>query len=198
MNTSSDVTHLLIEFQDGDPEAADRLWSAVYDELRRMAHQKLRHERQGHTLSTTALVHEAYLKLVDQTRIEWEDRLHFFAMSSRIMRNILIDYARRRNAQKRGGDAPHVQFDEAFISADTSAQVFLALDEALKRLAKVDERLGRVVEYRFFGGMREKEIAELLGVSKRTVRRDWRKAKGWLARALSEDADRGARDEPES
>ncbi len=186
MSTSNDVTQLLVDFQDGDPEAANRLWSEVYDELRRMAHHKLQHERRGHTMNTTALVHEAYLKLVDQTRVEWEDRLHFFAMSSRIMRNILIDYARRRNAQKRGGNAPHVQLDDAMISADASAQVFLALDDALKQLTKIDERLGRVVEYRFFGGMQEKEIAELLGVSKRTVRRDWRKAKAWLARALNE------------
>lgn len=188
MSTPNDVTQLLVEFQGGDPEAADRLWSEVYDELRRMAHHKLRHERHGHTMSTTALVHEAYLKLVDQTCVEWEDRLHFFAMSSRIMRNILIDYARRRKAQKRGGDAPHIQLDDAIVSADMSAEVFLALDDALKRLTKIDERLGRVVEYRFFGGMQEQEIADLLGVSKRTVRRDWRKAKGWLARALSEGA----------
>lgn len=198
MSTSNDVTQLLVEFQGGDPEAADRLWSKVYDELHRMAHHKLRHERRGHTMSTTALVHEAYLKLVDQTRVEWEDRLHFFAMSSRIMRNILIDYARRRNAQKRGGSAPHIRLDDAIVSADMSAQVFLTLDEALKRLTKLDERLGRVVEYRFFGGMQEKEIAELLGVSKRTVRRDWRKAKGWLARALSEDTEEKQQAESES
>lgn len=187
MSTSGDVTQLLVDFQEGDPEAANRLWSEVYDELRRMAHHKLRHERQGHTMSTTALVHEAYLKLVDQTRVEWEDRLHFFAMSSRIMRNILIDYARRRSAQKRGGNAPHINLDDAIVSADMSAQVFLALDDALKQLTSIDERLGRVVEYRFFGGMQEKEIAEVLGISKRTVRRDWRKAKAWLARALNEN-----------
>lgn len=185
---ATDVTQLLVDFQEGDPTAADRLWSEVYDELRRIAHHKLRHERQSHTMSTTALVHEAYLKLVDQSQVEWQDRLHFFAMSSRIMRNILIDYARRRNAQKRGGDRPHLQLDDAIISAEKSAHVFLALDEALKQLAEVDERLGRVVEYRFFGGMQEKEIAELLGVSKRTVRRDWRKAKAWLSRALAEDS----------
>ncbi len=183
----ANVTQLLVEFQEGNPEAADQLWAEVYDELRRIARYKLRHERQSHTMSTTALVHEAYLKLVDQSQVEWEDRLHFFAMSSRIMRNILIDYARRRSAQKRGGDRPHVQLDDAIISAEKSAHVFLALDEALKRLTELDERLGRVVEYRFFGGMQEKEIAELLGVSKRTVRRDWRKAKGWLSRALNED-----------
>ncbi|NBB73965.1 MAG: sigma-70 family RNA polymerase sigma factor [Bacteroidetes bacterium] len=184
----ANVTQLLVEFQEGNPDAADRLWSEVYDELRRIAHYKLRHERSSHTMSTTALVHEAYLKLIDQSQVEWEDRLHFFAMSSRIMRNILIDYARRRSAQKRGGDRPHVQLDDAIVSAEKSAHVFLALDEALKQLTELDERLGRVVEYRFFGGMQEQEIAELLGVSKRTVRRDWRKAKGWLSRALADNA----------
>lgn len=183
----ANVTQLLVEFQEGNSDAADRLWSEVYDELRRIAHYKLRHERSGHTLSTTALVHEAYLKLIDQSRVEWEDQLHFFAMSSRIMRNILIDYARRRSAQKRGGDRPHVQLDDAIVSAERSARMFLALDEALKQLTELDERLGRVVEYRFFGGMQEQEIAELLGVSKRTVRRDWRKAKGWLSRALADN-----------
>jgi len=184
----ANVTQLLVEFQEGNPDAADRLWSEVYDELRRIAHYKLRHERSSHTMSTTALVHEAYLKLIDQSQVEWEDRLHFFAMSSRIMRNILIDYARRRSAQKRGGDRTHVQLDDAIVSAEKSAHVFLALDEALKQLTELDERLGRVVEYRFFGGMQEQEIAELLGVSKRTVRRDWRKAKGWLSRALADNA----------
>lgn len=192
MSTAPDVTQLLVDFQDGDDAAAHRLWSEVYDELRRIAHHRLRSERAGHTLNTTALVHEAYLKLIDQSQIEWQDRLHFFAMSSRIMRNILIDYARKRNAQKRGGGQPHLQLDDAIISADMSAHVFLALDEALKELATIDERLARVVEYRFFGGMQEKEIADLLGVSKRTVRRDWRKAKAWLARALAEDDDANA------
>lgn len=187
MSTASDVTQLLVDFQEGDDAAAHQLWAEVYDELRRIAHHRLRREREGHTLSTTALVHEAYLKLIDQAQVEWENRLHFFAMSSRIMRNILIDYARRRNAQKRGGGRPHLRLDDAAISADMSARVFLALDEALKQLTKIDERLGQVVEYRFFGGMQEKEIADLLGVSKRTVRRDWRKAKAWLARALAEE-----------
>lgn len=189
MSTAPDVTQLLVDFQEGNPSAADQLWSEVYNELRRIAHHRLRRERSDHTLSTTALVHEAYLKLIDQSAVEWEDRLHFFAMSSRIMRNILIDYARRRTAQKRGGNSPHLRLDDAIISADMSAEVFLALDEALKQLTELDERLGRVVEYRFFGGLQEQEIADLLGVSKRTVRRDWRKAKAWLGRALSEDAE---------
>lgn len=189
MSTKGDVTRLLMEVQEGNPEASEQLWSEVYDALRLVARNKLRGERAGHTLSTTALVHEAYLKIIDHTRVEWEDRLHFFAMASRIMRNILIDYARRRKAQKRGGDAPHVPLDDAIVSADTSAETFLALDDALNQLAELDERLARVVEYRFFGGMQEKEIAELLDISPRTVRRDWRKAKGWLSRALAEETD---------
>ncbi|WP_022836454.1 sigma-70 family RNA polymerase sigma factor [Salisaeta longa] len=182
----NDVTQLLSNLQGGADTAADALWDEVYDELRRIAHFKLLRERQGHTLSTTALVHEAYLKLIDQTQVEWQDRLHFFAMSSRIMRNILIDYARKRKAQKRGGDAAHLQLEDAVVAADESADVFLALDKALSQLATVDERLARVVEYRFFGGMQEKEIAELLDLSPRTIRRDWRKAKAWLSRALKE------------
>lgn len=187
MSTKGEVTQLLMDVQEGDPEASEQLWSEVYDSLRLVARNKLRGERADHTLSTTALVHEAYLKIIDHTQVEWEDRLHFFAMASRIMRNILIDYARRRKAQKRGGDAPHIPLDDAIVSADTSAETFLALDNALNQLAELDERIARVVEYRFFGGMQEKEIAELLNVSPRTVRRDWRKAKGWLSRALAEE-----------
>ena len=195
MSTPSNVTQLLVDFQEVNKTAADRLWAEVYDELRRIAHHRLRRERANHTLSTTALVHEAYLKLINQSEVEWEDRLHFFAMSSRIMRNILVDYARRRTAQKRGGNSPHLRLDDAIISADMSAEVFLALDEALKQLTELDERLGRVVEYRFFGGLQEKEIATLLGVSKRTVRRDWRKARAWLGRALADDNPAPASDE---
>ena len=192
MSSPGNVTQLLIDYQEGDEDAAQELWSEVYDALRVVARNKLRKERSGHTLSTTALVHEAYLKIIDQSRIEWEDRLHFFAMASRIMRNILIDYARRRKAQKRGGGAPHVSLDDAIVSAEASADVFLALDDALNQLATFDERQAKVVEYRFFGGMQEKEIAEVLGVAPRTVRRDWRKAKGWLSRALKENGENDA------
>lgn len=181
------ITQLLINVRNGDTRAADRLWTEVYDELRLVARSKLRGERAGHTLSTTALVHEAYLRLVDQTQIEWEDRLHFFAMASRVMRNILIDYARRRKAEKRGGDAPHLQLEEVDVAGHSSVDMFLALNRALNQLASVDERLAQIVEYRFFGGLKEAEIAQLLDVSPRTVRRDWRKARGWLAHALAED-----------
>ena len=184
-----DVTQLLQARRAGDDEASERLWAEVYDRLRRMAHRQLQHERPGHTLSTTDLVHECYLKIIDQTRTGYQDRLHFFATAAQVMRRLLVDHARQRQAQKRGGDAPHLALDEAFVSADASAELFLALDEALTQLSERDERLGRVVECRFFGGMKEKEIAALLDLSKRTVRRDWRKAKAWLSRALPDEAE---------
>ena len=181
------VTQLLVDYQEGEDGAAEQLWAAVYDELRQLARHRMKRERQGHTLGTTALVHECYLKLIDQTQVEWESRLHFYAMASRIMRNILVDYARRRTAQKRGGGAPHVDLEKVQLSDQhETAHLFIALDEALAQLSAMDERLAKVVEYRFFGGMTEKEIAQLLDLSPRTIRRDWRKAKGWLARALSE------------
>lgn len=188
METDETVTQLLQEFQEGSQEAAERLWSEVYDELHRVAHYKLMNERDDHTLNTTALVHECYLKLIDQTQVQWQSRLHFFAMASRVMRNILIDYARRHTAQKRGGDSPHVSLEEVNVAGDQmTADLFLSLNEALNQLQELDERLVKVVECRFFGGMKEKEIAELMDVSPRTIRRDWRKAKGWLARALDEN-----------
>lgn len=187
MESDATVTQLLQKFQNGHSEASEQLWAEVYDELRRLAHNRLAGERQGHTLSTTDLVHECYLKLVDQTQVQWQSRLHFFAMASRVMRHILIDYARRRSAEKRGGNAPHMSLHEVRVSDDEmSAELFLTIDDALDQLAELDERLVRVVECRFFGGMKEKEIAELMDLSPRTIRRDWRKAKGWLARALEE------------
>ncbi len=188
MATTANVTTLLDRYQNGDRAAGDRLWDQVYTDLRRVAHRRLLGERSGHTLGTTALVHECYLRLVDQSEVEWQSRLHFFAMASRVMRNILVDYARRKKAQKRGGDAPHLNLEDIRVAGSTgSADLFIALDQALEQLEKTDERLARVVECRFFGGMQEKEIADLLGVSPRTIRRDWRKAKLWLARALQED-----------
>ena len=191
MSSDDDITGLLLAWRSGDEKALDELFPRVYEELRHIAHGYLRREREGHTLGTTALVNEAYLKLVDQTRAQWADRAHFFAVAARVMRRILVDYARRHQAQKRGGEISMVSLDEtalgnAAVLADERANTFLALDEALTELAEVDERLSRVVECRFFGGLTEEETAEALSVTARTVRRDWVKAKGWLHQSLRE------------
>lgn len=186
MNTEPDITGLLLAWRAGDDDVFNRLFPLVYHELRRIAHRQLGRERAEHTLGTTALVHEAYLKLVDQTRTQWADRAHFFAVAARAMRRILVDYARQHQALKRGGERGRVSLDDATLVADERADVLLALDEALARLAEIDERLSRVVECRFFGGLTEEETAEVLAVTPRTVRRDWVKAKGWLSRALRE------------
>jgi RNA polymerase sigma factor (TIGR02999 family) len=191
VNSDHDITALLIAWRAGDEDALDQLFPRVYDELRQIAHRHLAREHEGHTLSTTALVHEAYLKLVDQTRAQWTDRAHFFAVAARVMRRILVDYARRHQAKKRGGPAAPLPLDDealgnATLVADERADMLLALDEALTRLAGIDERLSRVVECRFFGGLTEEETAHALSVTARTVRRDWVKAKGWLHQALRE------------
>ncbi len=156
----------------------------MYDELRRIAHRQIGRERPGHTLDTTALVHEVYLKLVDQTRVQWADRSHFFAVATQAMRRILVDYARKYCSDKRGGGAIRVSLDDANPAVEDRAELLLAVDEALSELGKLDERLSRVVECRFFGGLTEEETAEVLGVTARTVRRDWSKAKGWLHHVL--------------
>jgi RNA polymerase sigma factor (TIGR02999 family) len=186
MSPPENITALLAEAGRGDEEARHALWKSVYEDLRRIAHRALYRRQPGQTLQTTALVNESYLKLVDQAQAGWEDRLHFFAVAARAMRHILIDYARQRHRQKRGGGRPHVALDEVLVAADERAETFLALDKALTHLATLNERWAQVVEYRFFGGMTEEEIAGLFGVSERTVRRDWRKAKAWLATALAE------------
>lgn len=185
-DSQPDITGLLLAWRGGDSTALDRLFPLVYDELRRIAHRQLGRERDEHTLGTTALVHEAYLKLVDQTRAKYEDRSHFFAVAARAMRRILVDYARQHRALKRGAGAAQVSLDDAAALAADRAQTLVALDEALTGLAEVDERLCRVVECRFFGGLTEEETAEALAVTARTVRRDWVKAKGWLSQALRE------------
>ena len=180
-----DITALLREARTGDREALDRLFPLLYDELRGVAHRRLAAERSDHTLNTTGLVHEAYIKLVDQTRVRWKDRAHFFAMAARGMRWILVDYARRHASAKRGGGLRRVPLDAADLSAQDRADTLLELNEALERLSGLDERLGKVVECRFFGGLTEEETAAALGVTSRTVRRDWLKARGllyaWLA-----------------
>jgi RNA polymerase sigma factor (TIGR02999 family) len=179
------ITDLLLQVSVGDASAMDRLFPLVYDELRRTAHRALRREHSDHTLGTTGLVHEVYLKLIDQTRVGWRDRAHFFAVAALAMRRILVDYARRQRRAKRGGGAAVVTLDESVVSLDERAENLVALDEALTRLSELNPRLSRVVECRFFGGLTEEEIAEALGVTTRTVKRDWAKARGWLYQELS-------------
>ena len=180
------VTDLLKASRSGSAEALDQLVPLVYDELRAIAHGQLRAERADHTLGTTALVHEAWLRLVDQTRIDGQDRNHFFALAARVMRRVLVDYARKRAALKRGANPERISLDNALLAVDAQADLVLAVDQALLRLAELDERQARVIEYRFFAGLTEEETAELLGVTARTVRNDWVKARGWLYHELSE------------
>lgn len=185
---SSNITQLLIDARAGDSDARDLLWEHVYHDLKEIAHRELRRKRPGQIFQTTELVHEAYLKLVDQTQSEWNDRLHFYAAAAKAMRHILIDFARRMTAEKRGGDQLDLKLNEVAPIADERAETLLALDEALSRLSALDARMGNIVEYRFFGGMTEAEIAEWLGVARRTVQRDWSKARVWLAAALAESS----------
>jgi RNA polymerase sigma factor (TIGR02999 family) len=180
----TEITDLLHDLPQRGGEVMERLFPLVYDSLRRIAHRALQVERADHTLGTTGLVHEAYLKLVDQTRIQYRDRAHFFAIAARAMRQILVDYARHHRARKRGGGRA-ANLDAGEVALDQRAEILLALDEALDRLASLDPRLGQVVECRFFGGLSEEETAEVVGVTTRTVRRDWTKAKGWLREQLS-------------
>jgi RNA polymerase sigma factor (TIGR02999 family) len=178
------VTDLLLAWGEGDESALERLMPAVHEELRRLAHRQMRRERQGHTLQTTALVNEAYMRLIDLSRVRWQDRAHFFAMSARLMRRILVDHARARNYQKRGGGGANVALDEALMVSTERGADLIALDEALEALAKVDARKSQVVEMRFFGGLSVDETAEALHVSGETVMRDWRLAKVWLLREI--------------
>lgn len=184
MPQPADITAQLQAWAAGEPAARETLFPLVYDELRRIAHRQLQREWQGHTLDTTALVHEAYLKLVDQTRVDFTDRAHFFGVAANAMRRILVDYARRYLAEKRGGAPRRVTLTDDMLIADERADTLLAINDALDELSRIDERLSRVVECRFFGGLTEEETAEVLGVTARTVRRDWTKAKGWLHRTL--------------
>ena len=182
VSTSSQhaVTRLLIRLTEGDNAALDALLPAVYDELRRLAANYLRRERVGHTLQPTALVHEAYLRLVDQTRVEWQNRAHFFGVAAQMMRRILVDHARGQQAEKRGGDVQKISLDENIDVSALRASELVALDEALERLAELDPQKSRLVELRFFGGLSVEETAEVMGVSAPTVKRHWRLAKAWL------------------
>jgi RNA polymerase sigma factor (TIGR02999 family) len=185
-NNKSDVTALLVRLSDGQEAALDELLPAVYDELRRIAHNQLRGERDDHTLRTTELVHEAYMKLVNHAEVDWQDRQHFFAVAARAMRQILVDHARKKTAEKRGGDTPDVPLHKVTLPRETKTEELIALDDALDRLAGRDERAAKVVECRFFGGYTIEETANVLDLSRSTVKRDWRAARAWLNRALSD------------
>jgi len=185
---SHEVTQILQEWNSGD-DARARLMPLVYDELRRLAQSYLRRERPDHTLQPTALVHEAYLRLVDQSRVEWRNRVHFYGVAAQMMRRILIDHARAHASEKRSGGARRLSLDEAAVLPEERAADLVALDDALKLLADKDERKSRVVELRFFGGLSVEETAEALGLHTATVERDWRFAKMWLHRELSGDVE---------
>ena len=179
-----DISLLLAELTGGNEAVVNALLPLIYDEMHRMAENQLRGERKDHTLNATALVHEAYLKLVDQSRVSWQNRAHFLGVASQAMRRILINYAQQRRAQKRGGDMVATTFDDDLVPRETRADQLIDLDEALTRLKALSERQAAVVEYRFFGGLTHEEIAEVVGVSVPTVRRDWRLARAWLSREL--------------
>ncbi|MGH9872520.1 MAG: sigma-70 family RNA polymerase sigma factor [Pyrinomonadaceae bacterium] len=181
----SNVTELLRNWSDGDKKAQEQLFQIVYHELHRQAAHYLRREHSGLSLQTTDLIHEAYLRLVDQKHIEWQNRLHFFAIAARVMRHILVDHARSRQAAKRGGSDIHLPLEEAMAVLPGPDLDFVALDEALTRLAQIDPRQSQIVELRFFSGLSVEETANVLEVSDRTVKRDWNVAKAWLRRELS-------------
>jgi RNA polymerase sigma factor (TIGR02999 family) len=179
------VTRLLQEWNEGDETALDKLMPLVHDELHRLAHQHMRRESAGHVLQTSALINEAYLRLVDQPQIRWQDRAHFFGIAARLMRHILVDDARKRNTAKRGGSFIQVPLDEASTVIHEQAENVAALDDALQRLEAIDERQGKIVELRFFGGLSIEETAEVLKVSPGTVMRDWTFARAWLRNEMS-------------
>ena len=178
------VTRMLIDWSKGDRDAPQQLIPLVYEELRQLAHQYLQRERADHTLQATGLVHEAYLRLVDQGTTTWQNRAHFLGVAAQLMRRILIDYARSHRAEKRGGNWDKLAFDEALAPSAERSVDLVALDDALKDLATFDERQSRIVELRFFGGLTVEEIAEVVEISPRTVKREWRLAKAWLRREL--------------
>ena len=180
----AEITNLLKAWSAGDQAALDQLSKRVYDELRLMARRHMKNERQGNTLQTTALVHEVYLRLVDVTKVEWQQRAQFFAMAAQMMRRILVDAARARASDKRGGGAVHVNLDETAVVSPGPDRSMVALDDALAAFAQIAPRQAKVVELRYFGGLTEEEIVEVLKISPRTVRRDWEFARVWLAREL--------------
>jgi len=187
-----EITRLLQAWSEGDKSALERLVPLVYEELHRLARHYMAHERPGHTLQTSALLNEAYLRLVDSAQPSWQNRAHFFAVSAQAMRRILVDWARSRQAQKRGGEARPLELEEALVVGDAPAADFVALDDALNALGALDPRKREVVELRFFGGLSVEETAEVLKVSPETVMRDWKFAKSWLRRELSKEKAVGA------
>ncbi|MDD5543995.1 MAG: sigma-70 family RNA polymerase sigma factor [Acidobacteriia bacterium] len=179
-----DLTILLKEWSGGNKAALDKLLPAVYSELRRLAGHYLRHERPGHTFQATDLVHEAYVRLIDQQRVDWQNRAHFYGVAAQMMRRILVDHARRHISEKRGGGQPHLRLDEAIEAPSKLHREVVALDEALTRLAEIDPRKSRMVEFRFFGGLSVEETAAALGIAPATVMRDWALARAWLMREM--------------
>lgn len=181
------VTRLLGELRNGNEDAVAKLVPLLYGELRRMAASYLSSERRNHTLQPTALVHEAYLRLVDQKDVHWQNRQHFFGVAAQVMRRVLVDYARSHKANKRGGAVPKVSLEEAVVVSKERSAELLALDEALTRLASIDPQQGRVIELRFFGGLTVEETAQVLGISPATVKRDWNMARAWLTREVRKE-----------
>jgi len=182
---SNEVTQLLVAWGNGDQAARDQLMPLVYAELHRLAHRHIKRERPGHTLQTSALVNEAFVRLVDQRDVHWQSRAHFFGIAAQMMRRILVDYARKRQFAKRGGNQLQVSLNEELVAANQRSAEVVLLDDALTQLAEIDERKSKVVELKFFGGLSIEETAEALGVSPGTVMRDWTLAKAWLRRAMS-------------
>jgi RNA polymerase sigma factor (TIGR02999 family) len=187
-HSTREVTLLLQNWCRGDQAALDKLIPLVYDQLHRLAHIYLVRERAGHTLQTSALVNEAYLRLIDTSGVKWQDRAHFFAISANVMRRILVEFARSRGSGKRGGDAVKLDLDEAAVPSPRRDAILVALDDALRALEQIDLREAKVVELRFFGGLSEQETGAALGITDRTVRQDWNHAKAWLADELKQGA----------
>jgi RNA polymerase sigma-70 factor (ECF subfamily) len=179
-----EITELLVEWSDGNQAALDRLYPLVYQELRRLARSYMKHENKAHTLQTTALINEAYVRMVDQRNVHWQNRSHFFAISAQIMRRILVDHARRYGYAKRGGGAQRISLDEGMIVAKERSEEVVLLDEALEQLARIDPRRSKVVELRYFAGLNNHEISEILKISENTVMRDWNLARAWLYERL--------------
>jgi RNA polymerase sigma factor (TIGR02999 family) len=184
LDSTQEITGLLIDWNNGSAEALEKLMPMVENELRRIAARHMRHENPGHLLQTTALVNEAFLKLADQRAVNWQNRAHFFALASQLMRRVLLDHARSQHRTKRGGEALHVDLEEVAVMSPQKTEELIALDEALERLAEFDARKARLVEMRFFGGLTVNEVAEVLGIAPVTVMLHWRLAKAWLLREM--------------